>query len=191
MVCDLAEADDLAAVIDAQCRRDAGRLLTFFGMLPNFEPQIILPRLGGLLRAKDWLLLSANLAPGPDYAAGVRRILPQYDNAPTRDWLMTFLLDLGVERTDGEFRFSIQDGPSSPGLKRVVAAYHFKQARRIQLADETIAFHRGNGLRVFFSYRYTPDRVRRLLGSHNIVVVEHWITRAEEEGVFLCQKRPR
>ena len=66
-------------------------------MIPNFEPQVILPRLAGMIRPEDYLLLSANLAPGADYAAGVQRILPLYDNTLTREWLMTFLLDLGVE----------------------------------------------------------------------------------------------
>jgi len=82
-------------------------LITFFGMIPNFEPQLILPRLAALVRPADHLLFSANLAPGSDYAAGVRQVLPLYDNALTRDWLMTFLTDLGVERDDGELRFSI------------------------------------------------------------------------------------
>ena len=87
------------------------RLVTFFGMIPNFEPQEILPKLASLIRPKDFLLFSANLAPGADYAAGMKKILPQYDNALTRDWLMTFLLDLGVERRDGELRFAIEEWP--------------------------------------------------------------------------------
>ena len=40
-------------------------------MIPNFEPQIILPKLATLVRPKDFLLFSANLAPGKNYAAGV------------------------------------------------------------------------------------------------------------------------
>jgi L-histidine N-alpha-methyltransferase len=78
-------------------------------MIPNFEPQIILPKLASLVRPKDFLLFSANLAPGNNYAAGVKKVLPQYDNPLTRDWLMTFLLDLGVERGDGKLRFKIED----------------------------------------------------------------------------------
>ena len=105
LVCDLATADDLATVLDQQIDPKATRLITFFGMIPNFEPQIILPRLAGLLRPSDYLLFSANLAPGPDYALGVQRILPLYDNELTREWLMTFLLDLGVELVDGKLKF--------------------------------------------------------------------------------------
>ena len=96
LVCDLAVADDLLAVLDSRITHHASRLLTFFGMIPNFEPQIILPKLASLVRPKDILLFSANLAPGKNYAAGLKKVLPQYDNPLTRDWLMTFLRDLGV-----------------------------------------------------------------------------------------------
>ena len=67
-----------------------------------------MPKLASLIRPKDFLLFSANLAPGKNYAAGMKKILPQYDNAQTRDWLMTFLLDLGIEKCDGELRFEIE-----------------------------------------------------------------------------------
>src|SRR6266481_10070392 len=101
LVCDLAAVEDLASLFVERSQSDAVRLITFFGMTPNFEPQMVLPKLAGLLRPGDWLLLSANLAPGNDYAAGLRQVLPQYDNALTMDWLMLFLFDLGVEPTDG------------------------------------------------------------------------------------------
>ena len=69
----------------------------------------ILTDLAGAIQGGLGVCASANLAPGPDYAAGVRKILPLYDNPLTRDWLVTFLLDLGVEATDGELGFSIED----------------------------------------------------------------------------------
>src|SRR5579859_3381831 len=74
LVCDLATADDLAVVLDDSTKTGENRLITFFGMIPNFEQQLILPRLATLLRPGDHLLFSANLAPGSDYAAGVKRI---------------------------------------------------------------------------------------------------------------------
>src|SRR6185503_18502242 len=107
------------------------RLVTFFGMLPNFEPQIILPHLAGLIRPGEYLLLSANLAPGPDYAEGVQRILPLYDNALTREWLITFLLDVGVNRNDGEIRFAIENDPANGDLKRIAAYFVFEREREI------------------------------------------------------------
>ena len=188
LVFDLAAADDLPAVLDQTLAPEAARLITFFGMIPNFEPEVILPRLASLIRPADVLLFSANLAPGPDYTAGVRQILPQYDNAPTREWLLTFLFDLGVERGDGELRFTIETDPVS-GLQRVVGMFHFTRSCRIEIESDTFDFAAGSALRLFFSYRYTPGRVRAALVSHGLIVREQWITRSEEEGVFLCQKK--
>jgi L-histidine Nalpha-methyltransferase len=185
-VCDLATTDDLPEFFASSTHPDAARLVTFFGMIPNFEPQIILPRLASLLRPADFLLFSANLAPGPDYAAGVQRILPLYDNDLTRDWLLTFLLDLGIERDDGMLRFTIEDDPA--GLKRITAHFHFTHPRQISVDGEAFEFRPGESIRLFFSYRHTPKKVRSLLGGQGIKVLDQWITQSGEEGVFLCQR---
>ncbi len=187
LVCDLALADNLAEVLEQQTKPTSARLITFFGMIPNFEPQLILPRLAGLLRPTDYLLFSANLAPGPDYAAGVQRILPLYDNELTRDWLMTFLFDLGVEQGDGALRFTIEDDPAGSGLKRVAAYFHFGRVRRLKVDEELFEFREGEAVRLFFSYRHTPGRVSELLGRQGLKVLDQWITKSGEEGVFLCQ----
>jgi hypothetical protein len=141
-----------------------------------------------LIRDNDLLLFSANLAPGPDYAAGLQRILPQYDNPLTRDWLLTFLLDLGVERGDGELRFGIEDDPAGSSLKRVVAHFEFRRSRELTLDGECFAFGVGERIRLFFSYRYTPALVREQLEGHGLVVLNEWVARSEEEGVFLVQR---
>ena len=188
LVCDLASADDLPAVFEALPVPNAARLVTFFGMIPNFEPQVILPRLAGLLRPGDYLLFSANLAPGPDYAAGVQRILPLYDNALTRDWLMTFLLDLGVEADDGELRFAVEDDPDGSGLKRVAAYFRFVRPREIQVDAQRFQFAAGESIRLFFSWRHTPALVRGLLSEHGLRVLDEWITKSGEEGVFLVSR---
>jgi uncharacterized SAM-dependent methyltransferase len=188
LVCDLASATDLPEVLDALPVTDAARLITFFGMMPNFEPHVILPRLAGLLRPGDSLLLSANLAPDADYAAGERRILPLYDNALTRDWLMMFLLDLGVEANDGELRFAIEDDPAGSGLKRVTASFRFARSREIQVDEQCFRFPVGESIRLFFSWRHTPALVRRLLGEQGLCVLDQWITKSREEGVFLVAR---
>jgi uncharacterized SAM-dependent methyltransferase len=202
-VCDLATADDLHKIIwggrrignpnylgtAARCAsQNDARLVTFFGMIPNFEPKQILPKLASLVRPKDFLLFSANLAPGKDYAGGVRKVLPQYDNPLTRDWLMTFLIDLGIERNNGKLRFKIETDSAS-GLKRIVAGFHFRRPCRIEVENEAFGFRAGEAIRLFFSYRYTPGRVRALLGRHSLDVCERWMTKSEEEGVFLCRKK--
>jgi L-histidine Nalpha-methyltransferase len=186
LVCDLASAKDLPAALEKGPEPRAARLITFFGMIPNFEPDEILPKLASVVRPRDRLLLSANLAPGKDYLAGMETILPQYDNPLTRNWLMTFLLDLGVAQKDGYLRFTIEAG--SFGLMRIVARFHFARARRIEIENKRFVFHPGQSIRLFFSYRYPPERARAVLLRHDLEVREQWITKSEEEGVFLCAK---
>jgi L-histidine N-alpha-methyltransferase len=187
-VCDLASADDLPAFFQTQGFAEVPRLITFFGMIPNFDSDSVLTKLAKLVRPHDQLLLSANLAPGSDYADGVQRVMPQYDNELTHDWLMTFLLDLGVERDDGELKFTIQEFPPGSGLKRVAALFHFSKPCRVEVEGERFEFSQGENIRLFFSYRYTPDRVRRLLGKHGFELREQWVTDSAEEGVFLCRR---
>lgn len=181
-VCDLATADDLSSFLAT--RRPS--LVTFFGMIPNFEPDEILPKLAALVRQKDYLLFSANLAPGADYAAGLKKILPQYDNALTHDWLLTFLLDLGVGRGDGKLRFDIEGGALK--LKRVAARFHFSQPREIVVDGEKFKFRRGESIQLFFSYRYTPERVGKNLARHGLRIQAQWLAESGEEGVFLCRR---
>ncbi len=182
-VCDLATAEDLQKHLVTRHRS----LVTFFGMIPNFEPRQILPQLAALLRHNDFLLFSANLAPGDDYTAGMEKILPQYDNPLTRDWLTAFLFDLGVEARDGKVRFTIETG--GLGLQRVVARFHFGRSRRIKVSGQEFSLARGVAIRLFFSYRYTPTLVRKLLKQHGLLVSGEWATKSEEEGVFLCRRK--
>jgi uncharacterized SAM-dependent methyltransferase len=186
LVCDLALADDLREVLYASHNARPARLLTFFGMIPNFEPELILPRLAGLVGKDDWLLLSANLAPGPDYAAGVQRILPGYDNPPTRDWLTTFLLDLGFAAGDGAVGFAVED--SAAGYKRVAADFQVARRRALTVHGEPFEFCAGDKIRLFFSYRHTPDGLRALLKLHQLEALEEWVAPSGEEGVFLCHR---
>jgi len=186
-VCDLATTKNLSALLSETCPPRAARLVTFFGMIPNFEPRQILPKLVELLRPNDFMLFSANLAPGKNYAVGMEKILPQYDNQLTRDWLLTFLFDLGIDPRDGELRFAIETG--SLGLQRVVTRFHFRRARQIEVGSEKFSFASGESIQLFFSYRYTPERVCKILARFGLAVSEQWITKSEEEGVFLCQRK--
>jgi uncharacterized SAM-dependent methyltransferase len=181
LLCDAALAEDLPEALGAT---DARRIITFFGMMPNFEPGEILPGLAAVVRGGDVLLLSANLAPGRDYRAGVERVLPGYDNAETRAWLMAFLCDLGAEAGDGVMEFFIEE---VHGLLRIAADFRFGRGRVLEVHDERFVFAAGDTVRMFFSYRYTPAGIREVLGRHGLRVQEQWVTKSEEEGVFLCR----
>jgi uncharacterized SAM-dependent methyltransferase len=201
LVCDLASAEDLPEIVAAPYGRSGSygdltsaagrtnmpeRLLAFFGMMPNFEPSLILPKLASLLRPGDHLLLSANLAPGLDYDAGLNRILPQYDNVLTREWLLTFLLDLGVERGDGELRYTLEQSAEAGGVKRVTVYFDFLKPRSLQVGDESLAFVPNDSIRLFFSYRHTPALINAMLGRYGIKVLDQWLSSTEEEGIFLA-----
>ncbi|HEV2320387.1 MAG TPA: L-histidine N(alpha)-methyltransferase [Verrucomicrobiae bacterium] len=184
VVCDLQTATDLPFIFDARRNRGARRIITFFGMIPNFEPRHIFRKLTSLLGPTDILLFSANLAPAEDYAAGVKRVLPQYENALTRDWLMTFLTDLGISKNDGALFFKIEAAPNN--LKRIVSYFCFKRACKIQIGRASFAFAGGDNIRLFYSYRYTPDRIRAILSSYKFQIHAEWLADSGEEGVFLC-----
>jgi len=183
VVADFQLADHLGPMLQTSLETET--IFTFFGMIPNFEPAKILPRLRQLLCPGDLLLFSANLAPGPEYRPGVQRVLPLYDNELTRDWLMTFLLDLGLEKADGDLSWRIEGNE----FLRIAAYFTFRVDRTISIDAEEIHFKSGDQLRLFFSYRYTPLNIRELLNRHGLAVREQWITRSEEEGVFLCRLR--
>ncbi len=187
LVCDLTKVRDLDRALPLPRMIGRRYIVTFFGMIPNFEPDEVLPRIAKLTRRGDWFLFSANLAPGRDYAAGVRQVLPQYDNALTRDWLMTFLLDLGVEQADGKLRFKVENG--AQGLKRIVARFEFARSCRVAVEADTFHFRRGESIRLFYSYRYTAERARALLRKFRFNTLNEWLIPSGEEGVFLCQRQ--
>ena len=178
IICDLAAATELSFRISPQ-------LLTFFGMLPNFEPNSIIPRIAALVGPGDYLLCSANLAPGTDYAKGVKTVLRQYENELTNDWLQTLLIDLGVKEDDGSVIWSIE--PAS-GLLRITATFRFNRPVEFPYANNVFKFTTYETIQLFFSYRYTPYLIEKLLGAQGLQIKSQWITRSAEEGVFLCQK---
>jgi uncharacterized SAM-dependent methyltransferase len=187
LMSDLTLTSDLPQFLESRNLSRQQRIITFFGMIPNLQPKVILPKLAELVRADDLLLMSANLAPGGDYFAGVQRVMPGYDNPQTRAWLLAFLYDLGVEADDGTVEFSIEE---TSGLYLIVAHFRFLRDRLLRVYDEQFTFAPGDIVRLFYSYRHTPATVRQLLKPHHLEIVEQWITASEEEGVFLCRRQP-
>ncbi|MCL4179268.1 MAG: L-histidine N(alpha)-methyltransferase [Verrucomicrobia bacterium] len=187
-VCDLATAAELLPEFDRLAGTTQPRILTCFGVLPNFQPNRFLPQLAALLRPNDLLLLSANLAREDDYTAHLRRILPQYDNSLTRDWLFLLLADLGIAPGDGQFDCQLESDSAWDPLARIVISFVFTRPRCVILDDEEYRFEREDRLQLFFSYRHTPSSVPGLLARHGITVESQWITPSAEEGIFTCRR---
>jgi hypothetical protein len=95
-------------------------------------------------------------------------------------------LDLGIERGDGDLRFTIETGTKK--LKRVVARFYFLRARTILIDGEEFKFKRDEFIRLFFSYRYTPDLVGKILPHYGFEILAQWLVDSDEEGVFLCRR---
>ncbi len=189
LVCDLQSADDLPEILDSHTPPEARRIILFFGMLPNFEPDEILGRLAGLLRKDDLLLCSANLAPGADYDAGIRQVLPQYDNAATRNWLAALPNDLGVGIDPGDIEFAITACADAPAVKRIEATCVVPADAVIHLGAESISFQAGERLRLFYSCRHKSALLANALAPHKLQISREWPASSEEEGVYQIGRR--
>lgn len=188
LVLDLARAQDWGEALQSVLTSGAQRVVTFFGMLPNFSPAEALPRLAGLLEPKDVLLVSANLAPGNNYAAGVHRILPSYENSLTAEWLFSVLADIGVAQEDGRMEFRVARCPEGSGLLRVEVDFVFRRACVLHYGGRKWRCNRGERFGLFFSYRHTPARVKELFARQGLLVRKQWLNAAGDEGVFLIQR---
>ena len=190
LVLDLAQAEDWRQALATVLRPGVRRVVTFFGMMPNFTPGQVLPRLAGLLNPGDALLVSANLAAGADYAAGVRQVLPLYDNALTDEWLFSVLADLGVTRDDGRMEFRVAICPEGSGLLRLEADFVFGRSCTVNYAGREWRFAKGEQFGLFYSYRHTPAGVKALFAGHGLALRAQWLNTAGDEGVFLLQRNP-
>lgn len=188
LVCDLNEADAVAAFLDQRHEEPTTRLVTFFGMIPSFEPGSTVRVLDRLVRSGDFLLTSANLAPGRDYESGVQRVLPQYENELTRDWLMTLLRDLGAEPTSGGLEFSLERCPTHAWLLRIEANFLFRRETTLFVEREPIRFKQGEKLLTFFSYRHTFATLARLLADLTLERLGAWPSDSGEEAVILYRR---
>lgn len=191
LVCDLETAEDLPQTLASRISPTARRVILFFGMIPNFEPEVILPKLAALLGDIDILLFSANLAPGEDYDAGIRKVLPQYDNALTREWLATLPNDLGIEAAPEDIRFDIAPCPNTPEIKRIEATLTPRNNTTLNVAGETVQIRGGDSIRLFYSCRCTPDLLAEQLQRHELQISRDWISSSGEEGVLLVERYGR
>jgi L-histidine Nalpha-methyltransferase len=189
LVCDLVRCSVLPAILKSFDPSGAERIILFLGTIHNFWPPDVLRPVCYPLRSQDQLLLSANLAPATRYDDALTSILPQYENEPTRAWLFGALSELGISEKDGELLIRVEPSPE-PGLKRIDAVFRLRHAKKVLLYSKEIELQSGQELRVFFSYRFTPEHVRRFVEQAGLHVAEQWVDASEQEGLFLCKRRP-
>jgi uncharacterized SAM-dependent methyltransferase len=191
LVFDLATTRNLDALLRPAWDPSARRIITCFGLIPNFEPGQLLRSLAASLRPGDRLLVGANLLPGPSTDAGLRRVLPQYDNRLTREWLTLALSDLGVKRGDGKVTVRARGRASQTGLARIEAHFRFARACQIEIPGRQFRFQARETLRLFFSIRYTPPAFASTVLRYGLRVESQWLAPSGEEGLFLLRKRSK
>lgn len=187
LVADVEHAVDLDTWLAEELSESSGRVFTFFSMLPNFMPDTILPRIVRWMRPGDHLLLTVNLAPGPELVAGMTKILPQYDNAETRSWLLTFLEQGGVRIGDGELKFVVEQLEGHPGVGRVLARWRWLRAGRLHLLAGEFQFAAGDELELFFSCRYQASILPAYFEKQGLAIEDTWTAPGNEEAVYLCR----
>ena len=140
LVCDLATADDLPVVLTSPGSPRSPRLTHFFRDDSQLRAGRNPTQAGGAHSPGRCALVQCESRSGRGLCRRVQAILPQYDNALTRDWLLTFLLDLGVERGDGDLRYGVEEESASSGLKKIVARFHFARGRPAPGRGRTVCF---------------------------------------------------
>jgi len=188
LLCELERCSILPAILKHFDPSGADRLILLLGILPNFWPPTILRPVLFPLRPQDQLLVSANMAPTGDYQAALQRILPQYDNEPTRAWLAGAVAELNLGPLDGDLAFSLQPSDLLSSLWRVQADFVFRAPRIVRYFDAEIPFAAGAKLRLLISQRFTAEHVRDFLRQAGLTINAEFITPSGEEGLFLARR---
>lgn len=163
------------------------RLLSCFGMLPNFAYRTFLPYVKNLMRHGDMLLLSANLSPGL-YADAVGRILPQYDNPLARAWYAGLLDSLGFTASQIQLAVHTCLLRTDGHIWQIRAEATVQHPMQLTVYDEVFNYTAGDTLEVFFSNRFTPQVMPAVLAEAGLTVVETFLFDSQEEAIYLCAR---
>lgn len=169
LVCDLAHGVYIADWL-AKAAGSLPRVITFFGLVPNLAPSLVIRLLRAVLRPGDVLLASAHLAPvgeGIDLPAAMQKVLPQYDNAETLAWLSAALKE-----------WKWQDELEALGMK-------IGNVEEISAFVATAGWKMGGEpLQLFHSLRYTPALFEQTLSDAGFTVERLAITACREEAIW-------
>jgi hypothetical protein len=125
------------------------------------------------MKKDDLLLFSANLAPGSKGRSGANRVLPQYDNRPTRNWLNAAILRYRPKLPKGHLEFGVFPDPKQKNLARIEARWMSNQLPIV----------------VFSSRRPTRLQVESWIQASGLRRLKRWIEPRGEEGVWLVTRK--
>ena len=148
-------------------------LITLFGVLPNLNPLPLLRSIRRFMKKDDLLLFSANLAPGIKGRSGAVRVLPLYDNRPTRNWLNAAILRYRPKLPKGHLEFGVFPDPKQKTLARIEARWMNNHMPIV----------------VFSSRRPTRLQVESWIQTSGLRRLNRWIEPLGEEGVWLVTRK--
>jgi uncharacterized SAM-dependent methyltransferase len=182
---DLEAQPDLHPLLAQAETRPSMRLLSCFGMLPNFDYRTFLPYLRRLMRPHDLLLISANLSPEP-YPDGCATIVPQYDNPFSHAWFAGLLESLGFSLHQLHLTVAAASQREDGHIWQIQAYALFTEPVTLTVYNETFMFAAGEQLHLFFSTRFTPQVMPQVLAHAGLHVIETFLFASREEGIYVC-----
>ena len=189
-VMDLDAVKELRIQLDQKCLREQ-RIYTFFGLVPNLAPESVVFILKEIMRPGDQLLLSANLAPvlkedESDGERALKKILPQYRNKETREWLSLLFQEQGIKwGCLSPLRFGVEKGK---GYRSVVVRTEIKNDFEWVLGSTILKMKKGESLKVFQSRRWTPKAFEGWMRENGFKIRASEITPNREEGVWWVER---
>jgi uncharacterized SAM-dependent methyltransferase len=184
-VMDLEAQPDLHPLLAQAEPCPSTRLLSCFGMLPNFDYRTFLPYLRHLMRPHDLLLISANLSPEP-YPDGCAAIVPQYDNPFSHAWFAGLLESLGFPLHQLHLTVAVASQREDGHIWQIQAYALFTEPVTLTVYNETFTFAAGEQLHLFFSTRFTPQVMPQVLAHAGLHVIETFLFTSREEGIYVC-----
>ncbi len=185
LVVDLESEPELEAFLEQNETIASRRLLSCFGMIPNFDYRALFSYIRRLMRPGDVLLLSANLSPGL-YVKAKSHILPQYDNPLAYAWFAGLLDSLGIPTSQIALTTCGQPLRTDGHLWQIQTYARFVRRVTLTLHEESFVFDAGEELRMFFSNRFTPQVMPEVLAAAGLTIVKTFLFDSEEEAIYLC-----
>jgi hypothetical protein len=175
LVCDLANSIFISDWLN-QFDQGLPRVITFFGLVPNLAPSVVIRLFSAVLRPGDILLASAHLAPvgnGIELSDAMKRVLPQYNNPETLAWLSAALE-----------QWNLQDAVDLPEMK-------IDQIESVPAFIATAKWKSGKKepLQLFHSLRYVPSLFEEIFSSAGFAMERLSMTACREEAIWAVRKR--
>jgi Histidine-specific methyltransferase, SAM-dependent len=188
LVVDLGEADFLAEWL-GQRTQEFPRLFTFFGLFPNLLPTTALRLFRAILRPGDIVLASAHLAPvisenPEEIPAAMQTIFPQYNNEETKSWLTVALPHLGLQNRVYASEMVVGEVEKIPA---VLGLARWKSKEPFEFEGQPFN-PSAEPFRLFYSLRYTPARLEKMLRAEGFQVEQLGLTACREEAIWAIRR---